>query len=259
MDEQDTRTRPIVILITGSSSGIGASIAQDLSRKNCIVIVTGRDQNKIDQILSKCNQVDQNGQDKVYGFRADLSNWTEIEDLLDFIKKRFGCLDILINNVCYRGESMNILNTTMDQYEHIHRMNVSVPIYLVHKMITNLKRSHKDSQVVINISSAASRVVVPLHGYSITKACISELTQQLTKLKNLICLTISPGPVLTDERPHHEAMSSLTLVQRVGLPQEISNLVLFCLDNVSMFRGQEVFIDGGYLAREHVRCCIGKR
>lgn len=124
-------------------------------------------------------------------------------------------------------------------------------MYLVNKCLIPLKPA--GMATVINISSSASQVVVPLHLYSISKACLSEMTRQLSMLTQklgILSVTVSPGPVLTNERPHHAAMSSLTLMNRVGTTQEISNLVIFAINNAHLFNGQELNIDGGYIVKQ---------
>lgn len=242
-----------VALVTGSSSGIGAQIALDLLSIGCHVIITGRDLIKINSMIDECKRR-WTGEARFLGFQIDLMDYKQIDILIEFIRNKFNKLDILINNACYRGERVNILDEKMvGEFENIFAMNVSIPMYLIHKCLLELK-SGQNTQIVINISSIASQVVVPLHGYSITKSCLSEMTRQLAAMAHdlgLISLTISPGPILTPERPHHASMASWTLMERVGTPREISNLVMQCLKNITLFNGKELFIDGGVLAKEN--------
>lgn len=258
MQSPMTQVNEYVILITGSTSGIGANIALDLSAKGHKVIVTGRDQVKLDEIIAKCEGQARN-QNTVRGYKADLMHIDQIDGLLKFVKETFGHLDVLINNACFRGQQKDILETTVEEFSQIFHMNVSVPAYLIHKTVKMLKNSRNHTQIVINISSTASQVVVPLQGYSISKSCLTQFNRQLSQQNGLLCLTISPGPILTEERPQHEAMSSLTLIDRVGTTQEISNIVVHCMENAKIYDGQDLVVDGGYLAREHVRCCIRKQ
>lgn len=252
--EQNDRRK--VALITGSSTGIGANIAIDLAVAGYTVILTGRDVSKLEKVVKTCGDRSKHGSDAAVAFQVDFYDLTQVGKLVSFIENKYDKLDLLINNVCWRGNSKNILDAdTNDDLQRVMHMNVSIPFYLIHKCIL-MRHSPSREVVIINISSVASQVVVPLHMYSISKACLSELSRQIAMLKEddrfrgISSVTISPGPVLTEERQHHMSMSKLTLLKRVGQTQEISDLVMFVLKNVDLMNGQEINIDGGYLARQ---------
>lgn len=229
-------------------------------------------------------------------FGADLCDYLQLDGLIEFVKVKFQRLDVLINNACWRGgkfvspfgaDSLRAdggggggqgisgsghsreADESFSEFKKVIHLNVSVPMYIIHKCLIPLAQRHRERAnqiephaghdglasapiVVVNISSVASQVVVPLHSYSISKACLSELSRQLAALAGglgILSVTVSPGPVLTDERPHHLAMSNLTLMNRIGTTQEISNLVLFALRNAPLFNGSEISVDGGYLTK----------
>lgn len=257
VNEQRRNSPAKVALVTGSASGIGANIAVDLVHEGYNVVVTGRDIKKLKEVVQLCNaKVEINYNQAVY-FQVDLCDLCQVDKLVDFVKGKFARIDLLVNNACWRGEAKSILDAdTLDDFRKVMHMNVFIPFYLIHKcfLLDNIESSKE--AVIINISSVASQAVVPLHLYSISKACLSEVARQISLLrsderyKGISSITISPGPVLTDERPHHQAMSKLTLLKRVGSTQEISNLVMFVLKNAQLFDGQELNIDGGYLSRQ---------
>lgn len=223
-------------------------------------------------------------------FVADLLDLKQVDQLIDFVRVKFNRLDVLVNNACWRdstGGSMlahadHETTTKLDDFKKVMHINVSVPMYLISKCLIPLKIKGSSSElsaaqsepslptppppssssllssdgdrpaIVINISSSASKVVVPLHFYSISKACLSELSRQVAvaaQTCGILSVTISPGPVLTDDRPHHAAMSNLTLMNRVGTTQEVSNLVLFAIAHAHLLNGQELFVDGGYTVK----------
>lgn len=250
-DESRESAHKRVALVTGSAPGIGAIIAVDLASANYRLIVTGRNSCRLAQVVQQCNHVSGSTQAAV-AFPADLYDLSQVDRLIEFVRITFNRLDVLVNNACYRGDVADILDDrALDELGKVFHVNVSVPMYLIHKCLLPLKPA--GMATVINISSSASQVVVPLHLYSISKACLSELTRQLATLTQelgILSVTISPGPVLTDERPHHSAMSSLTLMNRVGTTQEISNLVMFAISNAHLFNGQELNIDGGYTVKQ---------
>lgn len=247
-----------VALVTGASSGIGANIAVDLAATDdYIVILVGRSLDKLAQVELKCQQtVLKSNPDSrdvcAYKFVCDLDNFEQLDGLIGFIKTKFNRLDLLVNNACYRGGIKNI--SDKDSFHDLEKamvLNVHVPMYLINKCLLPLNSDCSREPVLINISSIASQVAVPLNCYSISKSCLSELTRQIALRDEcgIKAITISPGPILTEERPHHQSMSEYTLVNRVGTTQEVSDLVLFAAENACLFNGQELFIDGGYLAK----------
>lgn len=260
-----------VALVTGSGTGIGARIAVDLAAAGYRVIVTGRNMDNLRKIVDECKNAfnseayesnDKTRSEAAIAIRADLSDFRQVDDLINQVLQEFECLDVLVNNACYRGRKSSIISqdAAEDTREVLH-INVSVPMYLVHKLMVPMasrrdRSSERPPPVVINISSIASQVVVPLHLYSISKACLSEMTNQLalrSQELGILAVTVSPGPILTSERPQHASMSSSTLLGRVGTPQEVSDFTLFVLENAHLFNGSELVLDGGYLAKQKQR------
>lgn len=241
-----------VALVTGSGSGIGACIALDLVVAGYHVIVTGRTEEKLLKVTEQCNSISPSSASL---FVVDLNNLEQVDRLIQFVRLKFNRLDVLVNNVCWRGKVKNIL--AEEAYEDmlsVMHLNVSVPMYLIHKCLIPLRcKNLANMSVLVNISSIAGREVVPLHLYSISKACLTELTTQIASISHdldISCVNISPGPVLTPERPHHIAMSGMTLMKRVARPQEISNLVMFSIQNANIFNGQDLVVDGGYSVKQ---------
>lgn len=242
-----------IALVTGSATGIGANVAVDLASAGFTVIVTGRNTDKMNKVVQQCIHASSNPSAcKHVSFVADLYHLEQVDKLIDFIRITFGRLDILVNNACFRGEVGDILpETVYCELEKVMQLNVSVPMYLIHKCLIPLKT--ESTALVINISSVASAIVVPLHLYSISKACLSEMSRQVALMSrdlDILSVTISPGPILTDERPQHVKMRNLTLMNRVGTTQEISNIVIFVIDNAHLFNGKDICIDGGYTAKQ---------
>lgn len=243
-----------IALITGSSSGIGKSLAKLLVEDGCTVVVTGRDENKLIQVVNECNT---STGGKAIAYAANLYDYDEIDRLFESIVKDLGNIDILVNNACYRGDNSEILSDdVLDEMDKVMTLNVSVPMYLIQK-VAKLNKSRKQVEfnktIVVNVSSVASQIVVPLHLYSISKACLSELTRQLATMSkelNMQFITVSPGPVLTEERPQHVQLAEQTIIGRVGTVNEIATMIMHAIEHPALFAGQELTIDGGCYAKQ---------
>lgn len=244
-------TLPIA-LVTGSSTGIGSKLAQKLA-PSYNVVVTGRNQEALDKVVKLCNE---RREDSAVSFNCDLSDLSQIDTLIESIKNKFSKLNLLVNNACWRGDIGGDINEALEEteFEDVMKINLLVPMYLVNKCAINLKEEN-GKLLVINISSVASQIVVPMHSYSVSKACLSELTRQIAKNSSqtsVYAISVSPGVVLTDERPFHADYKHLTLVNRIASPDEIADFIANTIENAELFNGQEMFIDGGYIAKQVV-------
>jgi uncharacterized oxidoreductase len=158
------------ILITGGTSGIGFELAKQLLERGNTVIVTGRDQGKLDtanQVLSG-----------VHTFRSDVSDPGEIAALHDRVLSQFPSLDTLINN----AGIMRNLNLTQDRgLDDVTReieINLSGPVRMIQQFLPHLKT--RNGALIVNVSSGLAFIPFPLSPvYCATKAAIHSFTQSL--------------------------------------------------------------------------------
>ena len=179
------------ILVTGSSNGIGEMIVNNLDKNLYQIIITGRDSNKIKNIK---NELLKKGIDCI-GIKADFKKLTDIKKLYNKSIKKYGKIDILINNM-YNISSYSNINSMNDIsiYNDINSNLTNVIIFT--KMIINNMIGRNNGKI-INISSGIS----DLDGYSdnliypelyiLIKNSIEKLTKLLSKYyyKNNICVT----------------------------------------------------------------------
>lgn len=245
-------------LVTGSGSGIGKNIAIDLVANGYSVIITGRNIENLKHVLAQCNEVlSHEDENSVYMFLADLEQMDQVDLLIEFVRNKFEHLNLLVNNACFRGTVNGILSEeALVDFGKVLHMNLSVPTYLIAKCMMTMRPKGSDKAIVVNMTSVASSKLVPLHLYAISKACLAELSRELSKTSdedNIIYISVAPGPVLTDERPHHTKFAPMTLLNRVATTQEVSNLVIQAIKCPRLFNGQELIIDGGYSVVQYPR------
>lgn len=134
-------------LITGSTSGIGKATAKLLAAKGCAVILTGRNVNYGDELLTELKQTTSNK--NIFFEQVDLADLSQVKDLAYRINKNYPPLDVLLNNA---GVITNSLNYTNDGIEMQFGVN-----HVSHFLLTLLLEpslAQKNSRVV-NVSSAA--------------------------------------------------------------------------------------------------------
>ncbi|MDQ0884241.1 SDR family oxidoreductase [Peribacillus sp. V2I11] len=165
------------ILITGGTSGIGFELATQLLQLGNTVIITGRDQSKMDLAKKKLPYV--------HTFQFDVSDPKAISDLFEKVISRFPELNVLINNAgVMRKLNFHAKEVDLEDFSSEIEINLSGSIRMVNQFLSHLKE--KKSAAIMNVSSALAFVPYPaLPVYCATKAGIHSFTQSLRiQLKN---------------------------------------------------------------------------
>lgn len=158
------------VLITGGTSGIGLELARQLLLRGNTVLITGRDQGKIDATLKALPGV--------HVFRSDAGDPDSIRTLHTEVVAAFPALDTLVNNA---GIMRNLnLNQDRDLLDVTHEVdiNLSGPIRMIQQFLPHLKT--RDRALIVNVSSGLAFIPLPISPiYSATKAALHSFTQSL--------------------------------------------------------------------------------
>src|SRR5216684_1895575 len=159
------------ILITGGASGIGYELTKQLTALGNTILITGRDQAKMDRAKAAFP--------KIHTFRSDVSDPEAIATLYEKVTKQFPELDILINNAGIMRE-INV-HDKAGSLEDITReieINLSGPIRMVKQFLPHLKT--KSKAAIMNVSSGLAFVPLPISPvYCATKAGLHSFTESL--------------------------------------------------------------------------------
>jgi uncharacterized oxidoreductase len=158
------------ILITGGTSGIGLELAKQLHERSNTVIVTGRDQGKLDAARRALPGT--------HTVKSDVGDAGAIAALYDSILAQYPALDTLINNAgIMRNLNLNRARDLKDVTREIE-INFSGPVRMVQQFLPHLK-VRKDA-LIVNISSGLAFIPMPISPvYCATKAAIHSFTQSL--------------------------------------------------------------------------------
>ena len=158
------------VLITGGASGIGFELAKQLLSRGNEVIVTGREQSRLDQAKSSLPGL--------HTLASDVSDPRAIGTLYDSVIARFPALNVLINNA---GIMRNINLSQERGLNDVTReidINLSGPVRMVQQFLPHLKAMQE--ALIVNISSGLAFIPMPASPvYSATKAAIHSYTQSL--------------------------------------------------------------------------------
>ena len=231
-----------IILISGASRGIGRQIAIDLSQTGYTVIAN---YNKSEQSAKELQT-----QFNIDTFQADISKGTEIKQLTDYVLKKYGKIDVLINNA---GISQTKLFTdiTDEDWNQMINTNLYSAFKLTQKCLPNM--IHNKSGCIINISSMWGQVGASCESlYSITKAGIDAMTKSLAKElgpSGIRVNSIAPGFIDTDmnkcySKEDVQGIISETPLEKIGQPSDISKCIKWLIKD-QFTTGQIISINGG--------------
>lgn len=237
-------------IVTGASRGIGRDIAIKLSENGALVIVNySKDEEGASET---CNIIKEKG-GFALKFKANVSNFYEAKDLVDFAVKNTGRLDIVVNNAGISNIGL-FMDSTEEDIKNLMGINLFGTLYVTkHALGHMLSRGGN----IVNISSMWGEVGASCEVlYSSSKGGINLFTKALAKEmapSNIRVNAIAPGVIDTsmnaflneDDRKDLEEEIPLG---RFGTGEEIANAVVFlCSDESSYLTGQVIRIDGGMI------------
>lgn len=240
-----------VILVTGASRGIGRAIALEFARKGGKIAVNyAVSHNQANQVVEEIER--EGGQ--AHAFQADIGEYHAIKDLVDQVINHFGALDILINNAGIM-DNKPIAQVGEEEFDRVFNINVKGLFFCCQQAALRMRPHGK----IINIGSSVTRVMLPHYGtYAATKGAVEQLTKVLAKElgeKNITVNTVSPGPTDTDlfrsgkTEEQINALAAMSAFNRLASPQDIARaVVLACSDDASWVSGQNILVNGGFIA-----------
>ncbi len=234
-----------VALVTGSAKRIGRAVANALADRGVHQAVHYR--------TSKTEAEDAVELFRVLGveaesFQADLSQVKEVEALASEVLKRFGRLDILVNNASVFFPSP-LGEVTDLQWDTLINTNLKGPFFLAQKVGLAMKAAVGGT--IINIGDwAAERPYTGYLPYCISKAGVVAMTKGLAKAlaPEVRVNCINPGPVMLPEdlsEAEKEEVMRKTPLQRTGSPADIANAVVFLCEGTDFMTGAVITVDGG--------------
>ena len=245
-----------VAVITGGATGIGKSTAMLLARKGIKVVISGRreavGQKAIEEIRAQ-------GGDAAF-IAADVDNETQVRQMIGFAVKKYGRLDLAVNNAGISNETKTIGDSDPAKFQAMLQTNV-MGVYLSMKYeIQQMLKNGGGS--IVNLASIAGLNGIPYAGpYAATKHAVVGLTKSGAldyATQNIRINAVAPGAIKTDiiagsiaQGQYDEAtISAMHPMARMGNPEEIAHGIAWLLsDEASFVTGHILNIDGGFQAK----------
>ena len=239
-----------IILITGSSRGIGRKIAEAFLNNESIVIGISRKITKKKIIKNK----------NYTHYFCDLNNEKQIYKTISLINKDFKKLDILINNAGVTKENIKSVVKNVDSFKKTIKINLTAA-YIFSLMSVNKIKKNKKGGSIINIASIGGELGFPNNpSYISSKSALIGLTRSFARdygKSKINCNAILPGYFKTDmnkkslnDKKKRIQRENLTMLGRWGEIEELVGTVLFLSsDSAKYITGQKIIVDGGISAK----------
>ncbi|MGZ9819883.1 SDR family oxidoreductase [Peribacillus simplex] len=239
-----------VALVTGSSRGIGRTIAEQLADLGAKVVINySGSVHKADEVVEG---IKEKGGEAV-AIQADISQVSHIENLFEETVNAFGKIDILVNNA---GLMINkpLSEALEEDFDKQFAVNVKGTFFACQQA---LKYMEADGRIV-NISTSVIGQMFPSYSmYAGTKGAVEQFTRHLSKEfgpKRITINAIAPGPVNTElfnvgkSEQQIEGMKKMSAFGRLGETEDISNVVSFLVSEQAQWvTGQTIRVNGGFV------------
>jgi len=250
-----TQATAPVVLITGALTGIGRATAFAFAREGARIVVSGRHEDKGKALVAELLEL----QAESTFIKSDVRHEEEVRGLVDETVKRFGRLDVAVNNAGTEGKPGPLPDQTAESYAATFDTNVlGTLLSLKHELRVMLPQG---SGSIVNVSSTFGRSGAPgaalyvaskhaVEGF--TKAVALEYAESGVRINVVAPGTAETGMLnrFTGAPENKVTLISGVPMKRVAQPEEIAEAILFLAsDKASYITGTSLAVDGGKLAR----------
>ena len=244
-----------VAVITGSSKGIGKSIATAMALQGAKVIISSRKADVCEQTAAEINDLCKDGIGEAFVIPCNISDKSSLENLINKTREKYNQIDILVCNAASNPFFGSLKDIPDDAFEKIMNNNIKANHNLSQMVIPEMIE-RKDGSIIVVSSIGGLRASEVIGAYNISKAAdimlIKNLAAEFGKF-NIRTNAIAPGLIRTDfakalwENP--ETLKNSTHnshLKRIGEPDEIGGAAVFLASEAGKFvSGQTLVIDGG--------------
>ena len=242
-----SRLEDKVAIVTGASRGIGYAIAAALVEAGASVMITGRREDSLRAAAAGLGE-------RAATWCGDAASAEVAEACIGETLRRFGSIDILVNNAALNPQKGPTIAMALDDFDAAYALNVRAP--LVWTQLAWNRWMRESGGAVLNISSLGGVTLYPNMGaYNSSKAALNHLTRVLAaELGPRVRVNaLVPGIIKTEAsspawRDREERIAGKLPMERLGECEDVAKAALFLVsDDASWITGASLTIDGGAL------------
>src|ERR671932_2013237 len=246
-----------VAVVTGSSKGIGKAIALEFANAGYSVVINARNEEELNQAAKDISKSIKDA-GRIVSIPGDISKESVCISLIESAVKKFGRIDVLVNNAGIAGESKKINELTEKDWDEVIDINLKGAFLCTREAVKNMMKDGNNSNYsIINISSVHEQTPQPESApYAASKGGMQMLTKTIAlelAEKGIRINSIAPGAIATDmnkelleNQKEKEKKEQEIPVHRIGQPEEIAKVALFLASNdASYVAGTTIYVDGG--------------
>lgn len=232
-------------LITGSTRGIGRSIAEVFVECGARVAVVGRDASRAQDAATAIGN-------KSQGFACDVSDTASVARLVSDVEAAFGSIDVLVNNAGITRDNL-VMRLKDEDWDAVQNANLRGAFSAIRAVSRGMMK--RRSGRIINVAS-----IVGLIGnkgqanYAASKAGLIALTKSVAKelgSRNILVNAVAPGFIETEMTAAmtpeaRDALGKQIALERLGTPKDVAGMVAFLASDLANYiTGQVFVVDGG--------------
>ena len=243
-----------VAIITGGATGIGRGIAEGLADAGASIVIAARRLKKCEEA---CKEIKQRTGIKTLPHQCDITNGREIEEFVEDVIRKFGHIDILVNNSGTGGSEKPILKMTEDDWDRVNDTNLKGVFLLSRAVVDKMVERGKGGKI-INVVSIGSMIGWPnMSAYCASKGGCLQLTKVMALewvRYNIHVNAILPGYFETPMNREFfssdagkKAIKASIPMRRVAKIEEMKGVAILLASEASSFMtGSAIVVDGGH-------------
>ncbi len=237
-----------VVLVTGSTRGIGKEIALSFAQEGATVVMIGRDQQTASQVSQ---ELIEQGLSAV-GFRCDVTNLKSVEQIVNKILDKYNRIDILVNNAGITKDNL-LLRMNETDWEDVLNINLR-GVFNCTKSVTKPMVKARKGKIISITSIIGITGNIGQANYAASKAGVIGFSKSIARevaSRGITVNCVAPGYIQTDmtaqlsEKTREEILKNIPL-QRFGTARDVADVCVFLASkDADYMTGQTILVDGG--------------